>query len=339
VPDAWLREDAGFWLREDGFKWLMNGAGVRWDRDNAHDDLSISSDGLTLTRSIGGGTDRSARATQVRGTGHYWEVTITAQTGSLLVGIDNGTLALNDFPGDTPNSVGWAANGNVYNNAGSVATWSTYTTGDTLGLLWKGGKFYGRKGTGAWEGGADPVAGTGGITPSGAPTNVYPVADIATNTDNITANFGASAFVASLISGATSWDGSQSGTTTTTVTVTAATMAFSGQAITVNAKYLSAITAGVMTYAGQAIGVKKTFPVIAGVMTYAAQAIEVSASKLIAVTAAAMSYAGQAVAVVPSTIFSISNSTLGYIGQSVLVSSFLETITWLGNQLGLREKD
>lgn len=124
---------------------------------------------------------------------------------------------------------------------------------------------------------------------------------------------------------------------TTTVTITAATMAYTGQAITVNAKKNIIAAFGTMTYTGQAIGVSKAVKASVGTMVYSAQAIAVTASKII--IRAMMTYGGQTIAVTQTSIHAISNSTMAYLGRDTIVNAATVAVTWLGNQLGLREKD
>jgi hypothetical protein len=83
--------------------------------------------------------------------------------------------------------------------------------------------------------------------------------------------------------------------------------------------------------------VNKSIPVTFGTMTYTARAIAVSASKII--INGLMTYGGQGIAVIQTSIHTISNSTMAYIGRDTVVNAAFASVAWLGNQLGLREKD
>jgi hypothetical protein len=115
-------------------------------------------------------------------------------------------------------------------------------------------------------------------------------------------------------------------------------MTYSGQAITVNAAHFSSVSNATMTYAGQAASTVQVKAVIAAAMTYAAQAIATNAKRFSALANATMTYTGQAIVSSQRTISAIGNSTMAYIGQAIHGTAEV-AITWLGNQLGLREKD
>jgi hypothetical protein len=216
MADRYLLESGspdGYQL-EDGSGVLLLNNGVAWDVGNTHADNSISSDGLTVTHATTDSTDRMARANRAQTSGKwYFEITIGTLTGNATLGIDGGTGPLNDYVGDEANSLGWQQSGNALNHFGVKDTYTTWTSGDTLGVAWDGTKAYFSKiisGAHNWQGtSTDPVAGTGGLTPDTAITNAYPAIDLVKVGDDATANFGETTFAGPIPSGYTSWDGSQ----------------------------------------------------------------------------------------------------------------------------------
>lgn len=128
--------------------------------------IALSAGNLTATRS-GASGDATTKSTTSRSNGMVTFTATATPGGSQSLGVSGSGLGLGDWLGIDANSCGWCSNGNVLFNGGTSTTWSTYFNGDVLDIIWKGGKMYGRKNGGSWEGGADPVAGTGGITVTG----------------------------------------------------------------------------------------------------------------------------------------------------------------------------
>jgi hypothetical protein len=173
-----------------------------WNPADIGADITLSNGNKTATRASGTG-DSSVRGT-LSNTAGYFEVTVTV-AGNPVIGLDIGTLALNDFPGDNPTSVGYASSGAVFNNAGSIGgTFASYTTGDVIGVCQKADKIYFSK-NGTWQNGADPSAGTGGITPSGSMTTVFPIIDVSAVGAAGELNTGGSAFSGTLPTGVAAW--------------------------------------------------------------------------------------------------------------------------------------
>lgn len=107
---------------------------------------------------------------------------------------------------------------------------------------------------------------------------------------------------------------------TITVEIVAATLTYAAQAITVNAKTVTAVTAATLTYAGQVVTVKTVFGVIAATIALTGQAITVNARTAIAVTAGAISYAAQAVAVNAMTLVSVTAGVMNYLTRVIDVT-------------------
>jgi hypothetical protein len=171
--------------------------GTLWDGSfNAN--YTITGSGLLATRS-GGTGDQMIRATVGRTSGYY-EVTPTFSGGSVSIGF--GTTS--DWVGDFVGTIGYTNSGTVYFNGGLAATYSSYASGDVIGVCSKGGKAYFSK-NGVWQGGADPSAGTGGITVSGSIDTTYPAASCnLTSGPSFAAKFN-SGFTYSVPTGVTAW--------------------------------------------------------------------------------------------------------------------------------------
>ena len=143
---------------------------------NAVDYAGGATYSLGNTRVLIGSTAlRSCRSTLGMGAGkYYWEVKLTAQSGSLnrwRVGITNrGSRDEAEASGFNLGiglyEYAWNVdNGGIINNNSGVATYSTCTTNDicSLALDLDNNKLYFAK-NGTWQNSADPSAGTGGLS-------------------------------------------------------------------------------------------------------------------------------------------------------------------------------
>jgi hypothetical protein len=124
---------------------------------------SVSYTNGNLSVSVGNGNQTPALVTIYPSSGKwYWEVIWTS--GSFArIGVQNTNVASTDFAADT---AGWrweSNTGNIYNGS-TLATVSTYATGDVLGfcLDLDAGKFYVSK-NGTWQNSAVPESGTGAV--------------------------------------------------------------------------------------------------------------------------------------------------------------------------------
>jgi len=140
---------------------------------------------------------RSAVSTITLNSGKFYIEALCSQTGGNsydFVGAitEPGTLS---YPGSDGNDDGfgyYSADGGVYQNTVSQATYTTWTTGDVIGLAYDGatGKCWVSK-NGTWQNSGDPAAGTGHVhtISSYATKDVYYC--VATGTSGVmTANFG-----------------------------------------------------------------------------------------------------------------------------------------------------
>jgi hypothetical protein len=168
-------------------------------------DITLSSDNLGFSGTTTPGHNYNVRGTQAGAAGRYFEVTystVIAGSSGPGIGVANLSQSLSTYPGD-PNAIGWFSNGYAeWPGSGYSTTWPTFAAGDVLGV-------YRRTSTVEFfkNGG---IIGTATSLPSGA---LYPIISPANIGDAGTVNFGATA-LSYLPLGATSWDGSQTGTDT-----------------------------------------------------------------------------------------------------------------------------
>lgn len=189
-----------------------------WNSADKDSSITLTGGDLIATK---GGTDafRSLRAIASHSSGkYYWEITINTivtNTG-VQVGVANSSMALTSYVSDTTNGVAWSdhttgvrLNDTTPSN-GSTGT-ETYAAGDIvcLALDLDNLKLWVRKNNNNWMGSgtADPATNTLGASLSTlAAGPYYPAATLFDNGgDQITANFGGSAFTYTAPSGFGNW--------------------------------------------------------------------------------------------------------------------------------------
>lgn len=111
---------------------------------------------------------RAAVATQQHSSGKWYYEVYANQGSNGFIGFGHDNFDINGaaaYAGSTAGSWGWLVSGELYNNAASIDTLSTYTTGDiiSIALDFDNAKAYWAK-NGTWENSADPAAGTGGTS-------------------------------------------------------------------------------------------------------------------------------------------------------------------------------
>lgn len=173
-----------------------------WNAADKSANLAITG-GLQVTHPTGAYTFGAVRADGFKTTGkHYFEAVYTV-SGNVGVGVANATAALGNIGTDTNGSVYFNSGYVSYN--GNIASYTAMGAGDILGvafdadaaLLW-----YSRNGV--WNG--NPAAGTGGLSVPGIGT-FYPVTSSQYPEDDITANFGDTAFAYSAPAGFSAFGG------------------------------------------------------------------------------------------------------------------------------------
>jgi len=181
----------------------------RLDSYNKHADLSVTSDGLGVSRtgtSAGSGQPVTARGYEVMPSvgKHYFEYAVTGGSAILAVGFTDAlvnsanTLSLGQ---SGSYSLGyWSIDGTVRIGGTTVATLLAYTTGDTIGvavdfdakLIWF------RKGAGGdWNNNPanSPATGVGGISFASVYTkSMLHAVSITSHASVVTLNFGATAY-------------------------------------------------------------------------------------------------------------------------------------------------
>jgi hypothetical protein len=174
--------------------------GTIWNAATSDSDYAITNSGLTAGRVSGGG-NKLARANITRTSG-YFEIVPTLSGGG-QIGLTDAAQSTSDWIGGGTGSIGYAQDGNVYDNGGNlVATYASYTSSDVISVCLKGGKVYFAK-NGTWQGSSNPSTGTGGISVSAFLTNAIPGVST-TGTSSFTARF-TSGFSYSIPTGVAAW--------------------------------------------------------------------------------------------------------------------------------------
>jgi hypothetical protein len=156
---------------------------VTWSTTDKDSSISLSNNNLTAT---GTTADRSVRATLPAPNG-YFEVKADVMGGSstMAVGLTNLTHIMNIYLGwDQANAIEYRNNGAIVGTNTSTTGAATYTTGDIIGVWFKpdGSVSFYKNGT---------LQANRTDVPTGS---LYPSATIGSSTDQLTANFGATAF-------------------------------------------------------------------------------------------------------------------------------------------------
>jgi hypothetical protein len=170
--------------------------------------ITLSNGNLTLTSRVASAWYPSLTAASF-GTGKlYFEVTCNTSNGTATqVGIVTTGVTSSNYIGSDTYGIGWQSSGGVDyggSNLGSIGSW---TTGDTICVAFDLGnqKVWFRKNGGNWDNTThDPATNTGGyslatlISHSAA---LYPAGSTYTSGDQLTFNFGATAFAQAVPSG------------------------------------------------------------------------------------------------------------------------------------------
>jgi hypothetical protein len=174
---------------------------------------TLSNGNLTTT---GNGTNGIARSIASHTTGkYYYEVTI-GSVSNLLVGFVNAGESLNAYVGGSVNSLGAANGGGWLGDAGGTTTSATLVNGHVYGLAIDLGAMKAwildiTSGTGQWNANAtaNPATGVNGCTYGafglGFTPPIYAAGTAAANGNNMTFNFGATAYTGTPPSGFGNW--------------------------------------------------------------------------------------------------------------------------------------
>lgn len=200
-------------------------ANTAWSASDKTASITLSGSNLiaTCNSSVFGGVRAADR--QVTGK-HYWEYTFNSVSGSTGgAGVLSPTYALNNSSGWLAAAIGAcglafgglvAVDGSTSNltvggTAGSTVNFGTITNGTVVCVAADGGGrliWFRLGAAGNWNAlaGRDPATGTGGISTGylGIAIPICPAVLLSTNTNQITANFGDTAFTGTAPSGFTS---------------------------------------------------------------------------------------------------------------------------------------
>jgi hypothetical protein len=187
---------------------------VTWNPFDKGSGVTLAATNLMATFTEPFGTKNAVRSTISHSTGKFYaEFTATTVVVSESVGIGDANFNIDSSPGyigGSNFSLGYDAGGNVFQNNGTVvATYSTYTSGDVVGMAVDiGGQLiWWRVNAGNWNnnGAADPATGANGLSTS-ALTGPFFAASSGNGGNNVfTANFGASAYAHIPPSGYGNW--------------------------------------------------------------------------------------------------------------------------------------
>lgn len=173
----------------------MGNTYTTWNSTDKAINITLSNGDLTATESVGGSSESFRSVLGVNSGKWYWEITINTGVGydSIVIGIANYSASLTTYIGVDVNGYSYGGYGETY-HAGVIGGFNQYGTGDiiSVALDMDTGKIWWAK-NGSWEKTGDPGAGTGEQY-SGISDTFYAAASLYTLNDQLTANFGASAF-------------------------------------------------------------------------------------------------------------------------------------------------
>lgn len=164
---------------------LVAAIAATWDPANKGVNTTLSNGNLTASNSTAGADTTFAAIGKTSGK-WYFEVTVSSSS-ALALGVANGSQTTSQYPGQTANAIGYGYNGLIYYNGGTPHTYSTYTSGDVIGI--------------AYDAGAGTVTFYKNGVSQGSPTatltgTIYPVVgSLGSASYTVTANFGASPFI------------------------------------------------------------------------------------------------------------------------------------------------
>lgn len=188
-------------------------ATTTWNPLDKGPDVVLTNGNLTATSNTSGG-GQSVRANSTgRLTGKYhYSAVVTVNSTFTLIGMANASKSLTTFLGSDTDGLGWDKTGTVYINNAQVANIQTWAVGDTLSmevnLDASPPRAFFKTNTGDWNNdpSADPASNVGGIDISGMAAGPYfPAAQLWSDTESLTANFGGSAYSPAATLGFGNW--------------------------------------------------------------------------------------------------------------------------------------
>lgn len=187
--------------------------GSTWNPADSSAFIAVSGGNLIATALGGGPGDSLIRGTLSKTTGKlYFEVQVTDRVdGETAIGLANSTENLNNFLGQTNNSIGAYKSGHVFTGGSQIAAGPAYAVNDFIGVAVDfGGNLFWFRNNGSpavWNSGgmADPAAGLGGydISPISGP--FFICADIPVQPGVFTLNVGSTSFNVAAPTGFSAW--------------------------------------------------------------------------------------------------------------------------------------
>lgn len=173
-----------------------------WNPADKNANITLSNGNLTASSVVATGQSVRSSAAFVPGKSYYFEVTRTSGS-NIYIGVGNASALLSAIPGANANSWSIGNTGAVWNNGGSSAYTTSFSTGTTIGvyLKWK-------KDSDTWtlhfrkDASNLDLGKLIGIAFSGLSGTLYPMIG-STSTFNATANFGATLLAYEIPDGAT----------------------------------------------------------------------------------------------------------------------------------------
>lgn len=170
-----------------------------WNPDDKHPDLTLSGSDLTITCPVTVSWQAARGTVGVSSGKWYWEVVGDYVTSYLQLGIMQSTASLSNHVGFGADGISYYNdNGTAVHNSDQNTYGNTWTTGDVIGVAldMDNGEIWFSK-NGVWQDNGNPTTGYNsasdrhGLTLSGI---WYPAISLYNANNEMTANFGQSAF-------------------------------------------------------------------------------------------------------------------------------------------------
>ena len=185
-----------------------------WNPSDKDAAITLSNGNLTAAQGGASSAWRSVRATDSHTPGKYFfEVKLDVQsTNGAMAGLATSGASLTNFPGSGATGVGWqfalGSGGSWYNGSQTFGVTDVLSVGQTGIIAWDGTSWWTYAPTAArWNGSSSnsPVSNVGGLSTHSL-TPLFPMFSGFRNSgaanDQVTANFGATAFVNTSITNA-----------------------------------------------------------------------------------------------------------------------------------------
>lgn len=181
-----------------------------------HADITLSNSNFTATKSDGSVAWRTARSVTSHTFGKFYYEWVGNEFSSSFIaaGFATAAASLATYPGSETTSLGLVTDGSVFRAGSSTAVHGGFGENEIICMAidLDNGMFWCRRLGGNWNnsGTANPATNTGGLALNAGMTTGSPAIHAAVGvqsppTDQLTVNFGASAFGYAMPSGFTAW--------------------------------------------------------------------------------------------------------------------------------------